>query len=607
MFGQLTAIAREFGFPSTSGICLYFHYVEGDIVSIPRITDESWPVLWSHFSDPAFSSERRALVSGKIEFDIDHRLARWYGPWLSSFVREASDASMSYPHTAPHGHFRGESRTTTDGRFFDEENGEGSAIQQHSAPVRLVPRKLSLVERFESPAFRPDVRPVPLSLGTPPESIPAVSQALSPIRQEDEPKSARQDLNSRVKSWRASAQLGPTPLAATGQTSLEPPNLPNTMVLNSDGDAEGKSLRMEDFAWSISSAGPQSEGAFPQSPWFHSPSVHLDSRLVGSVCSTPSVQTSAGPLDYAPFSTGPSQYARIPSPDIAHRLYENGMDSPLTATTWGPPLSYPPSPELISRLPSPDIGHRHFEYVPDSPMTATTWGAPLSYPPSPICLSPVPSLDLGERATFDDIEASYQYSLSLDPRAHTTTPSKPWSHVWPYTFHENASSRPTPLSQANIALDDEKMAEGTLGWRQVWPYNSHSIDAATKLDILKVHINYRQVWPYNSHSINTAAINRVDYQHPTSQPSFIYPFICICEFSLLLNLTSYNNDRSDRPAYPYFDIYPAVHRPDHPPLSNTRNVNKGVQDARLRADYPSIYICELCGKPCIILVSDSAV
>lgn len=500
MFGQLTAIAREFNFPSTSGINLYFHFVEGEFTLTPRISDDSWPTLWSHLSE---SSERRPLISGKIEFDIDHRLARWYGPWVSSVHREASEASQSHPHTAPYGHFRGESRTTTDGRFFDEDMGESSAIQQHSAPIRHAPRKLSLVERFESPTVRADRR-APLSLGTSPEILPPASHTLSPIRQEDEPKSARQDLNNRVKSWRASAQLSPTPLAATGQTSLEPPNLPNTMVLNiaSEPEVEENSMNMDDFEWSISSAGPQSEGALSPLSWEHAPSVHLDSRLMGSVCSTPSIQTSSGPSDYDPFSPGPAQFPRIPSPDIAQRFYEDAPNTPLTATSWGAPLSYPPSPVLFSRVPSPDIGHRYYECAPDTPMTATSWGAPLSYPSSPICLSPAPSLDLGERATFDDVEASFHFPSLVDSSTYIPSTSTPWYHVWPYTGQE----RPRTESDArsSVSADRQEVAEDGLVWRQVWPYNSHSI---------------------------SVAINALPKAQPqlVYQPSFVYPFTNICE------------------------------------------------------------------------------
>jgi hypothetical protein len=520
MFGQLTAIAREFNFPSTSGLCLYFHYTEDGFTLTPRISDDSWQSLWGHLSDPPLPNERRPLISGKIEFDIDHRLARWYGPWVSTIHREVSDASQHYPYTAPsHGHFRGESRTTvTDVRFFDDDTGENSAIQQHSAPVtRHAPRKLSLVERFESPSVRPDIKPTSRALGTPPEYFPSSSQVLSPIVQEDEPKSARQDLNSRVKSWRASAHLSPTPLAATGQTSLEPPNLPNSMALDPAHEVEIEELNMEDFTWSISSAGPQSPGEISPISWVRVPSVHLDSRLEGSVCTTPSIQTSCGPPDYGPLSFSSLESLRISSPDIAHRFYEDRPETPLTATTWGAPLSYPPSPMLMLRVASPDIAQRFYENVPGSPMTATSWGAPLSYPPSPMCLSPVPSLDLGERSIFDDVQRQFNHRLMSPSQADSSSLSlsiQPWSHVWPYTEHSQAKSKAASSADSREAAAPLNAEISTRPWSHVWPYNS-------------------------SHSVSQGEVTSSMTSSMSHRWTFGYPYINICEyhdFQLLLQL-----------------------------------------------------------------------
>ena len=277
------------------------------------------------------------------------------------------------------------------------------------------------------------------------------------------------------------------------------------MALNtaSEAEVEEKSMDMNDFEWSISSAGPQSEGTLSPFSWEHAPSVHLDSRLMGSICSTPSIQTSSGPSDYDPFSPGPTQFPRILSPDIAERFYEDVPDTPLTATSWGAPLSYPPSPVLLSRVPSPDIGHRYYEYAPDTPMTATSWGAPLSYPPSPMCLSPTPSLDLGERARFDDVEAPFHFSSPVVPSTYISSIATPWYHVWPYTGHERP--RTESNAQSSASVDGRKVTEDGLVWRQVWPYNSYSI---------------------------SIAINSLSKVEPklTYQSSYVYPFTSICEY-----------------------------------------------------------------------------
>lgn len=552
MFGQLTAIAREFNFPSTSGLCLYFYYTEDGFTLTPRISDDSWQSLWGHLSDPPLPNERRPLISGKIEFDIDHRLARWYGPWVSTIHREVSDASQHYPYTAPsHGHFRGESRTTTtDGRIFDDDTGENSAIQQHSAPVtRHAPRKLSLVERFESPSARPDIKPTPRALGTPPEYFPSSSQVLSPIVQEDEPKSARQDLNSRVKSWRASAQLSPTPLAATGQTSLEPPNLPNSMALDPTHEVEVEELNMEDFTWSISSAGPQSPGEVSPVSWVRVPSVHLDSRLEGSVCTTPSIQTSCGPPDYGLLSFSSVESLRVSSPDIAHRFYENRPETPLTATTWGAPLSYPPSPMPMLRVASPDIAQRFYENAPGTPMTATSWGAPLSYPPSPLCLSPVPSLDLGERSVFDDVQRQFNHRLISPSQANSSLLSiQPWSQVWPYTEHSQATSKLASSADAKDAAAPLNAEISTRPWSHVWPYTEHGQAAAmptffahhSNPNTVKDSLIWPHVWPYNSpHSVSQGEVTSSMASSTSHHWTFGYPYINICEchgFQFLLQL-----------------------------------------------------------------------
>ena len=48
MFGQLNAIAREYNFPSTVGLCLYLHINENGITMSPRISDDSWQYLFGH-------------------------------------------------------------------------------------------------------------------------------------------------------------------------------------------------------------------------------------------------------------------------------------------------------------------------------------------------------------------------------------------------------------------------------------------------------------------------------------------------------------------------------------------------------------------------------
>jgi hypothetical protein len=139
------------------------------VTTTPRISDDSWQTLWAYLSEPPPSNERRALITGKVEFDIDLRLARWYSVWVSSLHREISDyAGHYYPSTAPSLiHYRADSRATVADRSYDDDVGE--TIQQQSAPItRHVPRRLSLVERFDVSSSRPDIK------HTPPEKFPVV-------------------------------------------------------------------------------------------------------------------------------------------------------------------------------------------------------------------------------------------------------------------------------------------------------------------------------------------------------------------------------------------------------------------------------------------------
>ena len=71
MYAQLGAIAREFNFPSTVGISLYMHVNEAGALYTPRISEESWGILWGHlFEQNATGPSGGLPISGRIEFDI---------------------------------------------------------------------------------------------------------------------------------------------------------------------------------------------------------------------------------------------------------------------------------------------------------------------------------------------------------------------------------------------------------------------------------------------------------------------------------------------------------------------------------------------------------
>ncbi|EIN10647.1 hypothetical protein PUNSTDRAFT_51253 [Punctularia strigosozonata HHB-11173 SS5] len=467
MYGQLTAIAKEFSFPSTTGICLYLHMTEAGITMTPRISEETWSLLWGHLFDArAPQAPAHPLpIGGRIEFDLDLRKARWYEPWLTASRREAADLPISVPPSLSH--WRHDSRGSVglgdDRRSYVEESSpddvpDAASIIQRTPAQRHVPRKLSLLDRFETASqlsFRapvpPPLRPSPpYSEQIPPEQR---SHTLTPIAQQEEPQSAKRDLESRVNTWRESATVLKTPMAARGQVSLDPANLPNSVSLNdpiiaraaAEEEEVQSELNLDDFTWSISSAGPPSDASISPVAWEYVLSPHLDRRLQGSVCLTPSVCTSFGPEDYDVEYSPVSNAWRLPSPDLGMRMMSDCPPTPTTATSWGP-ASWPASPAEYSRPPSVHLGDRAVFSRPATPTTATSWGPP-SWPASPALstFSRASSVDLGHRAMFSPVHGHFALpARSLVFPYYNAWKGAVWNHVWPYTAHREVVPKTAP-------------------------------------------------------------------------------------------------------------------------------------------------------------------
>lgn len=109
----------------------------------------------------------------------------------------------------------------------------------------------------------------------------------------------------RINMWRArtAAQVGLTELLA------------NHHVWEVD---EPLQLDLADYAWSQSSAGPQSPHELLDSASI-SGSVHIDRRVQGSVLLTPSTATTWGPQDDEWYSET-DRIERLPSPDLGQRV-----------------------------------------------------------------------------------------------------------------------------------------------------------------------------------------------------------------------------------------------------------------------------------------------
>ncbi|KZT26874.1 hypothetical protein NEOLEDRAFT_1177064 [Neolentinus lepideus HHB14362 ss-1] len=632
MYGQLAAIAKEFNFPSTTGLCLYLHVTESGFTFTPRISDESWQLLWGHLFEvrSPVTSSSQLPISGRIEFDIDLRKARWYDAWVAAAQREAYDMSVPASRAPSMTHRRGDSRTT----FVGEDQGldeqiEIESVMPDTRTMRHVPKKLSLLDRFDTVSARSASRAPSHAEISPKQEVPdrkAVNM-LSPIVQEDEPKSAKKDLENRVRSWRASSSLAPTPMAATGQFSLDPVNMPNIVSLDSpvvERDEGEHELNLDDFTWSISSAGPEEYQYDMESVMssFRVPSVHMDRRIEGSVCLTPSVVTSLGPEDYDYLYSPVSNASRLPSPDLGLRMLESAPPTPSTATSWGPSdhsLLYSPVSNA-SRLPSPDLGRRMLSSVPPTPSTATSWG-PASYysnPSSPTSEGYAQSVDIGLRnggwsrpntpstatswgpgwASYPASPATPYYVRTPDvgqrtfdadvPPQRLSFPyydpfrGEPWRHVWPYTQRrasetpvirvEDADVAPAPKSAGALSGMGFPYYKAQVGepWKRVWPYQQERPEP------------WNQVWPYRAEQAQVGEPwKRVwPYQQERTEPwNQVWPYRAECAQAggVEVRLGVW---------YPKFNLYPAVypHLEVYPPVSS-EDGNEKVS-VTLSASYP---------------------
>jgi hypothetical protein len=653
MYGQLTAIAREFGFPSTTGLCLYLHVADagfaGAAVATPRISDETWTLLWAHLFDARAAAPASPLqlpIGGRIEFDVDPRKARWFEPWLAAARRDAAAdvpasvaPSLYAPSQAPshaHAHWRQDSRGSLyhgNGSYAEESSPEDAADGASSVAARRhVPRKLSLLDRFDTASQHssraahsrrpsPPHAPAEPAPGPPRQPTPP-SHPLTPIPQADEPAAPpRETLETRVNSWRASATLVvKTPLAARGQVSLDPAHLPNAFSLSDpviarstggsgageEGAAEGEEaeLNLDDFTWSVTSAGPPSEASPAPSPadWAYVFSPHLDRRLAGSVCMTPSAASSAGPPDYAydaldfdlDFGFGRAGREWLPTPDVATRMLEDCPPTPSTATSWGPPDdeydcgsdggAWFELPPWGRRPASVHLADRGVFSRPATPSTATSWGPPdddgyaHDWPARPS--SRASSVDIAARAMFAPDDAPARALVFPYYDAWTAAP---WAHVWPYVSEREREKESGEGGGAWRQVWPYRPAAGA-PWAQVWPYRSSAAAGQP----------WKQVWPYRSGEAGGEPWKQVwSYQSaPARQPwKQVWPYREAAyegAKSLSVRIAArYPAIELYPAAYPALEVYPPV-----PAVERAESSRKAGVPVRIARQYPIFDICE---------------
>ena len=597
--------------PSTAGVCVYLQVSDGSAsMTTPRISDESWQLLWGHF----FTQDERAAplpphglpISGRIEFDIDLRRAKWFNSWMGHPTREKgeSEAMSGEPSMVPT-HWRDDSRTSLfptdqvveDGFSPSDPNPPATALLSRTATQRHWPRPLLLERRdpnsarsfSKHPSRTPSISHEYLSpeahdaaATVPRADTSFVPKTLSPVAQEqEEPQTARKaDLEAIVRQWRQSSSVAGRPantaLSAAGQPSLDPVNMP------SGADVE---LDLNDFGWSISSVGPSLDS--PLSPEWPEPlpSVHLSERLRGSVCLTPSVCTSFGPLDYDWPDSPVSCVSRRPSPDLGMRTLDSVPLTPSTATSWGP--DEPPSPmvteyDLEYRAPSIDLGVRGMGSRPVTPSTATSWGpadSP-SFMPSTPYYTRTP--DVGERAFSDSAACAQSMHVPFFPN-HSVWNTRPWGHVWPYQPLHRCGSERITLSAPVRRLQSKPLLPEWLDFTSLYSSPNPSNSASTKS--LPVELPrlvgypffniYPAVYPYTldelypapsetrpSHSITSAAPVAVNAWSTGSLPEWP-DFAALYPSDPTVEQAAANKSLPvglPRPAgYPLFDLYPIVY------------------------------------------------
>lgn len=474
LYAQLAAIAREYNMPSTVGLCVYLQTPHVGIMTTPRISDESWPLLWSHLAENDFSQTPLPglPIAGRIEFDVDHRKGRWLDTWLGTNRKVSIDFNSTL---RPPWQLRDEGKTDRPNGAFEAPSLDAQG-ERESSPTEQMP----LSRKASPPQPRGHLRrlslrhSVDVGLSASSSARPAVmnlSTIVSPDPQGDGPAlKSKQELTERVKSWREGSIVDPaiqqaeqTKANANSQQELSSPHSAGERKVNGfqdDVDTHPE-MDLDDFSWSISSLGPRS---YLQSPSdLASPllSVHIPDRLAGSVCLTPTTATSFGPDDKTYDEDLPS-VSRLPSPDIAYRVIEDSPYTPTTATSWGAPSLAGSFEDVEIETQSIDLACRCAGSVPATPVEEAShidlwklspWG--LIWPYNKVQKTyPGPSLWLGNQGP------------SLDPELNTAKGDR-FGYLGYLDYSRFSGNAPLPTSRNEFsAIDAWKLSP----WGPIWPY-----------------------------------------------------------------------------------------------------------------------------------------
>jgi hypothetical protein len=257
VYAQLTAIAKEWAFPSTVGLCLYMHITENGMAFTPRILDDTWQLLWHHVLDPAAPSTGLP-IAGRIEFDIDMVRARWFSSWTSTRVMEPVVVAPSCAS-------RDFSTFSQKDRSLDMSIGTDIVAKtEEPTPTtrpRHVPKTLSLVERYD--AFLPKTPAAKtIAAGLPdPEPTPSIPFLTLPPAA-----ASNKDLTMKVNQWRTSAMEADEGLNTAKAVFGSVVASDEEAKIEVEVEVAKKELNMADFSWSPSTAGPPTKDHDSPSP-----------------------------------------------------------------------------------------------------------------------------------------------------------------------------------------------------------------------------------------------------------------------------------------------------------------------------------------------------
>ncbi|KAF8341412.1 uncharacterized protein EI90DRAFT_1735280 [Cantharellus anzutake] len=295
---QLDAVAKEFGLPSTVGLRVFVHLtVEAGVPPVrPRVTDDVWPLLWAQYlhsnQHPSLTQLAGLPIAGHVEFDIDMQSARWYNTWrrhgdLSGAI------SSSHPVDTKIGFVPLDASN-----HFNEAHAKSRSSKTHIRHLSLLERRGEISRLHNSSrtntlsgtnGFVVDAKEVQEV------AYPKILPGHVPISPH---------VRSLVQEWRKRTPMGvvPHPEVPLGAPFVE-----------ADADVsehmDDGILDLDDFPWSISSAGPPSYDGNDLMTLSPLPrSVHMADRRAGSVM-TPSTATSFGsPIDGHASSTYPQKF-----------------------------------------------------------------------------------------------------------------------------------------------------------------------------------------------------------------------------------------------------------------------------------------------------------